>query len=100
MYSAGKAPRSICYTFTLTSIKGDKSYVTCIIRYEVFEDAATAEKKYPGRMFGEFPVVPVCYCLMSRVICTEFSRAWLLKYINAGAERPKMVARVLTRNNK
>lgn len=83
------------YSFPLTSLKGDKSYVTCIVTYEPFADVAKAQEKHPEYLFGPQPVVPVCYCLMSRIVCTEFSRAWLLKYINAGAERGKMIERVL-----
>lgn len=88
------------YSFSLTSLKGDKSYVTCITTYEPFGDVARAQEKYREYLFGPQPVVPVCYCLMSRVVCTEFSRAWLLKYISAGAEREKMVERVLARKHR
>lgn len=97
MYSGGEAPKATCHSFTLTSIKGDKSYVTCLTMYEVLGDAAgAAQEKHTQYTIGPSLVVPVCYCLMSRVVCTEFSRAWLLRYARAAkAEQPLMVQRVL-----
>lgn len=96
MYSPDKAPESKYYTFTLTSMKGDKSYVTCITTYEPFKDIDKAQSKHTAYLFGMKLVVPVCYCLMTRVVCTDFSRAWLLKYIDAGAEQAKMAERVIS----
>ena len=100
VYNASTAPHTTYYMFTLTSVKGDKSYVTCVTTYEPFADAARAQEKHQEYLFGLQLVVPVCYCLMSREVCTEFSRAWLLKYIDAGADREGMVKRVLARKKR
>ena len=97
MYSCSEAPKATCHSFTLTSIKGDKSYVTCLTMYEALGEAAgAAQEKHTQYTIGPSLVVPVCYCLMSRVVCTEFSRAWLLRYVRAAkAEQPLMAQRVL-----